>query len=131
MSFESDSGNEFLFTDITFERLDASVTSHVSLQFLLCAERSIAVTAFERFFARVNSLKQQKSKKYSFRLRYFTVRNTSRNTGTQTKQSDWPKNTDILDRNGLTIWDLRPVWTANDFPQTSQLKGFSPVWVRR
>jgi hypothetical protein len=26
---------------------------------------------------------------------------------------------------------LRPVWTANDFPQTSQLKGFSPVWVRR
>jgi hypothetical protein len=66
MSFESDSGNEFLFTDITFERLDASVTSHVSLQFLLCAERSIAVAAFERFFARVNSLKRQKSKNIVF-----------------------------------------------------------------
>ena len=56
MSFKSHSRYKFFCTNIAFKWFNSSMTSHVSLQFLLCAEWPITFTTLEWFITSVNSL---------------------------------------------------------------------------
>lgn len=46
-------------------------------------------------------------------------------------EDSYGKHTQYNTKYDFTMCDLSPVWTAKDLPHTSQLKGLSPVCVRR
>ena len=59
MALECDSGYELLVTEVAFERLHPSMSSHVRLQLKLGTECLVALITFEGFVSSMHCLQKQ------------------------------------------------------------------------